>query len=183
MGQMKSTGLVLGCLALLSSAALAEFKVPSNVHSAEELEQAKTEAKQKGKPIAFLYSDDSTTCGLCTEASLSTLKEFRNKAVIVYVDTKKQNLNLLPKNVQASFSSPESGRYIPKFTIFNSELTSLIATVPYTRDLSARDKSFRDAGKLLRTAGGASEGGTGTGVGGGGSNSSSFDSFFKKSGQ
>lgn len=52
---------ILTLLFLLSSFACGGLKVPRYVYGMENLGDAKSEAKEKGKPLAFVYTDPEST--------------------------------------------------------------------------------------------------------------------------
>lgn len=52
---------ILTLLLLLSSFSYGAITIPKHVYSIEKLDDAKTKAKEKGKPLAFVYTDPGST--------------------------------------------------------------------------------------------------------------------------
>ena len=136
----------------LAGAALATdgFRLPGTVFRMDELDQAQLRAREKGKPIAFLYSDEQTTCGLCARASLRTIDELKMKCVLVYVDARRNLVGYPPAVVQA-LHAPEGGQTIPKTVVLDAALERVLVYVPYARD-DALDEILKQAKKTLATA-------------------------------
>ena len=153
----------------LASAAFAGFEVPKSIHSADDLDKALADAKAKNKPVTILYSNKETTCGLCSSASTQIIKELKPKSVMLYVEA--SDLSKLPEAARTAIRAEESGKFIPKTVIMNSDLTAPIAYVPYSSDDAAFQKSIREAERKMRGTGSASRA-TGSG--------SSFDDAFKR---
>ena len=151
----------------LSSAAFADFEVPKSIHSASELDQALAEARAKKKPVTIILSDKATTCGLCSSASTQIIKEFKPKSVMLYVES--GEVSKLPEAARTALHAADSGTFIPKTVVMNSDLTAAIAYVPYAREGAVFQKSIRDAERKMR---GTAPSGTAAG--------SSFDDAFKR---
>jgi hypothetical protein len=126
-----------------STLAVAGFKLPGKVFEVAELEKAKAEAQQKGKPIAILVSDKDTTCPLCSAASETIIRELGNKTVMVYARTKAE----LPAPAQEAL---RQGSYIPKVAVLNSTLDNALGTVTYEAIKADPRKAFRDVEKAIR---------------------------------
>lgn len=124
--------LALGCFGvLLSSSAQAGFTVPKHVYDLAGKEQAVAKARAGGKSLAFVYTDKSTSCGLCRRASQNLFRELADDCVIIYVDSLRHRK--LPRSVIRALRSPLAGRYIPKAAI--TDLSGkVLAVVPYARD-------------------------------------------------
>ncbi len=144
---MKRGWAIIVLLAIAVSPALGQFKMPDNVHRMNELETAKAEARKSGRPIAFIYTKESSTCGLCARASLLAADELRRKTVVVYADSEKES-GLLPKIVNTALGSEKAGRYIPKTVIVDSALENVLAIVPYASG-EQMNELLREAGKAL----------------------------------
>ena len=52
---------ILTLLMISASCVYGAIKIPKHVYTVETLEEAKTEAKEKGKPLAFVYSNPGST--------------------------------------------------------------------------------------------------------------------------
>ena len=130
-------------LLLTPTLALAGFKVPPKVFEAADLEKAKTEALQKGKPISILYSDKDSTCPLCSNASETIIRELGNKTVMVYA----RSIADMPEAVRTALST---GKYIPKVAVLNASLDAALGTVTYEAIESDPRKAFRNVEKAIR---------------------------------
>jgi len=144
---MTRTSAVIAIFLLPGLAALAEFKMPNSVYRMARLEQAKTEAASKGRPITFVYTHEGTTCGHCANASLNIVDKLRSRSVMVYVDYKTEK-DLLPDIVRAALRKPEAGRYVPKTVIVDAGITNVLAIVPYARG-DEQDKLLKRVGADL----------------------------------
>jgi hypothetical protein len=110
-----------------------------------ELAQAQAEARQDGKPLAFL----ATKLSLLQEsepitgtgggaASIHAFEAFKNAAVIVFTDAYTEN-HTQPSLVDIALHPPDDVHYTPpKVVITDADLTKVIAVVPYTRDYATR---------------------------------------------
>ncbi len=109
----------------------AGFELAKGVYSHEALAEALTEAKTKNKPLAFLYSNTNSTCGLCAHASKLSMEEFRRQTVMVYVPH--ESLQRLPQAVQTAMNSEKAGPFIPKTVITDATADKVLTIVPYAR--------------------------------------------------
>ena len=146
---MKTKWIFALCTALLLIAgnAPAEFTLPKKVYRIAELEKAQAEAESKGKPITIIYTDETTSCGLCAGASLNAADKLGSKTVVVYVSSREGSQSL-PDVVQQALRAPEAGRFIPKTVIMDAALTRLLATVPYAQS-PEQDRLLKDALRSL----------------------------------
>jgi hypothetical protein len=147
---MQKVIVVLMTAVLLSSQAVAGFRIDKSVYRMDKLESAQAKAKSEGKPMTFLYTDENTTCGLCSGASVNLMDTLRKKTVVVYADSS-LDWAKLPGVVQEALRKPEAGKYIPKTVILDSELTKVITIVPYARG-SEQDKLLKHAKKEISKA-------------------------------
>ena len=122
---IKTAGLILIAIALLQGIAHAGFELPRGVYTYPEIENAKQEAQKKQKPIAVIWSDTGTDCGLCSSASLTMMDELKRKAVIVYLSTKTDEM---PAFAREAFNR---GKYIPKVGVFDMDLKTTLGVVIY----------------------------------------------------
>lgn len=138
-----NTKTLIAILIALPTLALAGFKIPGKVFEIAELDKAKAEAAQKGKPIAILYSDKDTTCPLCVNASETIIRELGSKTVMVYV----RSAGSLPPAAQAAL---QAGAYIPKVAVLNGALDKSLGVVTYEAIKADPRKAFRDVEKAIR---------------------------------
>lgn len=138
-----NTKTLIAILIALPTLALAGFKIPGKVFEIAELDKAKAEAAQKGKPIAILYSDKDTTCPLCVNASETIIRELGSKTVMVYV----RSAESLPPAAQAAL---QAGAYIPKVAVLNGALDKSLGVVTYEAIKADPRKAFRDVEKAIR---------------------------------
>lgn len=148
------------------------FRLPLDSFSTDKLEETKAAAKENRKPIGFLLANQSTDSSAATECAVETIRAFKQKTVLVYVDSQTGDWKKLPEEIKVALSSPSAGKYIPIFVVFTSDLKKLIATIPSSTSSSVRARNFREAEKLIREANSIAN-----------SDRNSFDSLFKKSGQ
>lgn len=152
MPQEKWGGFALLLLLGLAGAAVAAdgFRVPGTVFRMDELAQAQARAREKDKPIAFLYSDERTGCGLCVRASVQMIDELKMRCVLVYVDSR-QNFTGYPPRVAEALRAPEGGQTIPKTIVMDADLDQVLLYVPYARG-AALDDALKQAKKTLAAA-------------------------------
>lgn len=134
-------------LFLMPSLVRADFKLPSNIYLITELEDAQKKASEDGKPIAFLYTNKDSTCGLCQRAGELILKELKSRTVMVYLEKPKE----CPANVWQALS--REGKYIPKVAVFNAGLTEEIGVVIYENIKREEKKAFKEIKKAIRDYG------------------------------
>lgn len=138
------TYLILAVLFCASqSLVLAELKLPSKIFEVTEIEQAKTEAEAKGKPISILYTDKDSTCPLCNNAASVMIKELGSKTVMVYARSRKD----LPQQVGDAL---RPGSYIPKIAVFDATLQNSLGMVTYEAVKDDARKAFRDVERAIR---------------------------------
>lgn len=135
--KIKILGMVFCALLLTQSISLASFKLPSIVYSLSELEEAKAKAVKSQKPIAFIYTNCESNCGLCEQASLLMVSKLRSKTVMVYLPSDQKK----PAFTKQAFSR---GRYIPKLAVFDLELNTVIGEVIYEDIESESEDAFDD---------------------------------------
>lgn len=121
-------------LLLVTAAPLrAELDLPKYVYTTDRLAEATAEAKAKGKMLTFMLTRKDSQCGLCIGASRATIDEFGRSTVMVYVESGTGDLDRIPEAVKTALRSPESGKFIPKSTLFNPETEQVIHILPYGR--------------------------------------------------
>lgn len=138
-----NTKTLIPLLIALPTLALAGFKLPGKVFEIAELEKAKTEAVQKGKPISILYSDKDSTCPLCSDASETIIRELGSKTVMVYV----RDLGKLPQPAQEAL---RAGKFIPKVAVLNASLDQSLGSVTYEAIKADPRKAFREVETAIR---------------------------------
>lgn len=134
----------------LNSPAVAGFEVEKSVYRMDRVEAAQSEAKSEGELITFMFSDENTTCSLCSGSSLAMMDSLGKKSVVIYVDAKK-DWKKLPRLVQTALSKPEAGKYIPKSVVVDADISKVIAIVPYARG-SEQEKLIKTARKVMKEA-------------------------------
>ncbi len=125
------TSMLLLVLTFTASLASAAFNIPNHVYTIDQLRQAKEEARADDKQIVFLFSDEHTTCALCTRASINIMRRFERRAVIVYFG--KKDWAKAPRIVTEAINSPEAGKFIPKTIVVDSGITEVVSIIPYER--------------------------------------------------
>ncbi len=127
----------------------AGIKIDSKVYRMDKLDEARTKAVAEGKPVAFLYTDANSSCPKCNVSAYNTMNELKSRTIMVYVDTEKKELLLLPKQVQEALRAPALGKYIPKTVIFKPELDAVIMNIPYALG-EEQSKLLKEAKKLIK---------------------------------
>ena len=61
----------------------ANFDVPSNVYTLDNLAEAITAATKERKPVSYLYGDPASTCGLHNHDAEVSLKEAKRFSIVV----------------------------------------------------------------------------------------------------
>jgi len=123
--------LALPLLLLAAPNARAGFAIPQHVYRMDRLESAISEARAKRKALAFVYSKESTNCGLARAATLDAFRELQHRCVIVYVD--RASLGRVPTVARKALRSEQAGRYIPSVAVLDWDLKEIICVVPYAR--------------------------------------------------
>ncbi len=145
---LAKNGLFFIFLAVLATAgAPGGFKVPMSVYRVDELDKAKTAAQERGKPIALLYSDEHSGCGICVRSSLKIMDELKSRCVLVYIYAH-AHLTGLPAPVIQALTAPEGGQTIPKTIVMDSQLEKVLLFIPYAKD-EALDEALKKAMKAL----------------------------------
>ena len=130
----------------------AEFSIPHYVYGIDGIDQAKRMAIMYGHPIAFVYTNKDTSCGLAASASIDAFKELRKVATIIYACSGKEQNDWIhiPKIVKQAINSPDSGRFIPKTIIVDSDLSKVILMIPYERSPEKRISLLKKAVEQLK---------------------------------
>ncbi len=123
----------------IAATGVASFSLPGEVYRMDSLNQAADVAREKGLPIAFIYTNEGTTCGLATAATADLVESLKDCSVLVYVCSEgEQDWEKAPDIFRRAANSPQSGKFIPKAVIVDGDMKKLLAIVPYVRDVDAR---------------------------------------------
>lgn len=144
---VKNTTVFILAAVLATTLAQAGFKVPMSVFRMDELARAQAAAQTKEMPIAFLYSDEHTGCGLCAKASVKIMDELKSRCVIVYVDQRK-NFVGYPASILQALHAPEGGNTIPKTIVMDAGMEKVLLFIPYAKD-QALAEALKQARKTL----------------------------------
>jgi bacterioferritin-associated ferredoxin len=114
----------------LSGISHAETQLPRGSFEFADLEKAKAQAVKEKKEIAFLYTDKTSTCGLCQNAAAEFMDAVKSKAIIVYVNSKDRSRvwKQLPAAVRTALTP---GRYIPKMAVTDASGEKVSASILY----------------------------------------------------
>ena len=127
----------------LAAPGVASFTIPGIVYRIDQLSEAKEVARDKGIPIVFIYSDESTDCGLATAASIDLFQGLKDYTVMVYVSSEDDHdWEKTPNLVRRAINSPQAGKYIPKAVIVDASVKRLYGIVPYVRDVNERKNNI-----------------------------------------
>jgi hypothetical protein len=142
---MRRKLLFVACAVLLVQGTVqAGFKMPSAVFELSELEAAQKKAREKRKPIAVIFTDHTSSCGLCSSASKTIIDELDSKTIMVYLPSK------LKKHPDFAKKAFKRGKYIPKVAVFDVELTKILGEVVYEDIKKDGDDAFDDVLKIIR---------------------------------
>lgn len=119
------------------------FKFPRGTFHADFLPEAQAKARAENKPVALLYTDKDTSCGLCNSAAGTMVAAFRSRAVLVYV----RDLRSLPRHVAKELSA--RGQYIPKLALFDADLANSYGLVTYEEVKAEGDRPLRALKKKI----------------------------------
>jgi hypothetical protein len=139
--------LVLAGIFLTVSFTLAGFDIPQGVYRLGQLDEAREHAQMYDRPITFIYSDKSTSCGLAAAATREMFRQLGEHTTVVYVDTGK-DWGDIPAQVKKALNSPEAGKFIPKAVIIDQNLSEIILIIPYA-EKEERPRLFRQAKEKL----------------------------------
>jgi len=115
-----------------ASVALAGFKLPKSVYRVEDLAKAQAEAREKGRPLAFILTSEETPCPLATAASLQIIKGLQDRAVLVYLNgLQPGHSRQIPREVASAVHNPQMGRLAPRFVIVDATMKNVWAAVPH----------------------------------------------------
>jgi hypothetical protein len=98
---------------------------PRGTFHSDFLAAAQAKALAENKPLAVLYTDKDTSCGLCRNATDLMADALRSQAIFVYA----KDLRDFPRQVGQEFSA--RGKYIPKVAVFDAGLTECYGLVTY----------------------------------------------------
>ena len=151
--------LAFGCAFLcLSVAASGADKVALTINNQKisayrtaDLETAKKEAKEGGKPIAWIASSPQVLDGRGTISSTNsrgaTLHAFfalRDKAVLIFMDAYTENHNVL-KLVDDALHTPNPHYTPPTVVFIDADAKEVLATVIYEPDFVKRARALAEA--------------------------------------
>lgn len=131
-------------------AAFGSFEFSPRVYRWEDIDKAYDEARQKRKPITFIYTRESSSCGLCRYASLNAAEVLKQRTVTVYVDTN-TDFSRLPKVLQRALQSEAAGTFIPKTVVVSPDGSEVLAIVPYARG-KEHDALLKEAKRSIAKA-------------------------------
>jgi len=136
-----TTAVLISLLILFPAVhATAGFSIPDDAYRMSELENAIENAREDDWPLAFVLTDENTTCSLASNASEVIFNVLSEDCIIVYVLTSNTEVDDLPKIVQKGLSSKETGKYYPITVIVNAEMNRVIDIVPYNRGQAHVDR-------------------------------------------
>ena len=133
----------------LAAAATADTEFPRGSFEMADLEKAKAHAAAEKKELAFVYTDKTTTCGLCQGATAAYIDAVKSKAVIVYVDSKANATwwKKLPAPVRQALTP---GKFIPKIAVTDSAASKVSASLTYETYKEDDRKAIRDFKKAMK---------------------------------
>ena len=116
-----------------------------------ELQEAQTEARRDGKPLAFLatfsrtpQSNADMSKKSSNAAAIHAFEALKNPTVLIFCDSETDN-HQEPSLVDAALHNPHGPYTAPKVIITDAEITKVIFVIPYTEDFAARQKLMAEA--------------------------------------
>ncbi len=134
---------------IFSVGVLAADEFPRGSFEFADLEKAKTVAATGKKDIAFVYTDKTTTCGLCHNAVAAYIGAVKSKTVIVYVNSnaKPSLWSQLPELVSKALIP---GKCIPKIVVTDASITKVSGSLNYEEYKADDRKAIRGLKKALK---------------------------------
>ena len=132
-----------------AAAATADTEFPRGSFEMADLDKAKALAAAEKKDVAFVYTDKTTTCGLCQGATAAYIDAVKSKAVIVYVDSKANATwwKKLPEPVRKALTP---GKFIPKIAVTDSAVSKVSASLIYEDYEKDDRKAIREFKKAMK---------------------------------
>lgn len=95
----------------------ASIRFPYDVFSVNRIEAAQKEAREQKKPVAYLYTDQSTKCPIVAEATEAFLKALDRRCVLVYIPVSSSKF-ALPFQLREAL---KEGKFYPKLVLTASD--------------------------------------------------------------
>ncbi len=132
---------------IFTIAASADTEFPRKSFVMADFEKAKAAATAENKPLALIYTDKVTTCGLCQGAAAEFIDAVKSKTVVVYLDseTSKTWWSKVSDPVQKAL---KVGKFIPKVVVTDATGEKVTASLTY----EAYKKDEREAIRGLKKA-------------------------------
>ena len=137
--------------------------IPTGTYALGELAEAKAEARERKKAVAFLVSVPDSKYRNTQQATSLAVKELRSYAVVVFVVSKQDKEVDLPPPVVTGLRGPSMGTFDPRIVLMSADLRQTLATVGSEEIVGdpARE-TYRRLRKSIRAKlGEAGAGGTG----------------------
>lgn len=135
-------------LAFCFCPALAASGLPDHAFRSSQLSRAVEQARRQDKALAFLLTDEHTSCQLCRDASQDAVSTLSHHAVLVFVD--RESVNGLPGRVRRALSSAQAGQLMPKVVVTDIRMRRIIAIVPFARQPRRRQLLTRAVQQMER---------------------------------
>jgi hypothetical protein len=134
---------------MIAATASADTEFPRGSFEMADLDKAKASAATQKKAIAFIYTDKTTTCGLCQGAAAAYIDAVKSKTVIVYVDSKANETwwSKLPEPVRKALTA---GEFIPKIAVTDATASKVSASLTYEAYKADNSKAIRGLKKAMR---------------------------------
>lgn len=145
---MKSIVTLVASLIIAASAS-ADTDFPRGSFEMADLDKAKALATTEKKDLAFVYTDKTTTCGLCQGAAAAYIDAVKSKTVIVYVDST-ANKTWWPKLPEPVRQGLTPGEFIPKIVVTDATASKVTASLTYEAYQADNRKAIRDLKKAMK---------------------------------
>lgn len=135
---------------ILVSASLqlhADFKMPRGAFTWSELNEAKVQAAEDGKPIAVLYSDSETSCPKCVATTDLIFQKTRFKYTLVVCDKSKGEQvtgNLMKHEMR---NRNKNGNTYPFLTVTDSSTKHYLGGITYSNLSGDGQRAMRNLRK------------------------------------
>lgn len=134
---------------ILAAAASADTDFPRGSFEVADLDKAKALATAEKKDIAFIYTDKTSTCGLCQAAAAAYIDAVKSKTVIIYVDSKATQA-LWPKLPEPVRKALTPGEFIPKIVVTDASAAKVSASLTYEAYEADDSKAIRGLKKAMK---------------------------------
>lgn len=130
----------------VSSASAKDF--PKWVYKITQLEEAQAKAAEENKGLAFVLTEENSSCSICVAATSATFTNLKRHSVIVHIPSNEgDRFELVYPTVSSGFNAPGMSNTIPKVIITSPDMMTVWKILDYP-DLQ-KDRTFSDVSKTI----------------------------------